>query len=184
MAYVTTIKARVSRSARGELFNPLIYPFLIATFFYGVGFSLFGWTEAVASSSLHSAMFSISPLLTVVWGILAVLVILVGIYVLIFDKPPVGKANCFVAWSLWFFAAIVYALTGGFLPLLSVALPSLWFWTWQYFSLMKFRAEDVLDRNTMARYDRGQYDDKRNPKDSKTDREDNRGVSTDDRTPD
>lgn len=181
MTYVTTIKARVSRSARGELFNPLIYPFLLATFFYGVGFFFFGWTEAVASSSLHSAMLTISPLLTIIWGALAILVILVGVYVLVFDKPPVGKANCFVAWSLWFFAAVVYALTGGWLPLLSVALPSLWFWTWQYFSLAKFRAEDVLDRDTMVRYNRGQYDDTNGGKQLRLD---NRGVDPQDRTPD
>jgi len=181
MSYVTSIKTRLSRSARGELFNPLIYPFLIATFFYGLGFTFFSGTAAVDSSSLHTAMLAISPALTVVWGVLAIVVILVGAYVLIFDKPPIGKANCFVAWSLWFFAAVVYALTGGWLPLLSVALPSLWFWTWQYFSLAKFRAQDVLDRATMVRYDDGQYDDNNG---GRARREDNRGVDTDDRTPD
>lgn len=163
------------------MFNPLIYPFLIATFFYGLGFTLFRNTDAVLSSSLHTSMVSISPTLTFIWGVLAITVIAVGLYVLVKDKPPIGKANCFVAWSLWFFAGVVYVLTGGWLTLFSVAFPSLWFWTWQYFSLAKFRQQDRRDNRTMKRYHLGQYDDKLNPKDGKISRESNRGVDVADR---
>lgn len=181
MTYVTSLKARVMRSARGELFNPLIYPFLLATFAYGVGFIKFVCSDRGTSSSLFAAMFSISPTLTLIWGILAVLVVIVSFYVLVMDRPPIGKANCMMAWMLWMFAGLVYVLTGGWLPLFAVALPSLYFWTWQYFSLSKFRRQDLLDRATMKRYDEGQYDDKLNPKDGKADREDNRGVDEADR---
>lgn len=153
MPYITSLFERASRSARGELFNPLIYPFILATFAYGMGFTflrLLG--RESGASSLFNAMVSISPTLTLIWGVLAIAVILVGAYVLVKDKPPIGKANCFVAWSLWAFASIVYALTGGWLPLFSVALPSLYFWTWQYFTLAEFRRQDVADAETMRRY--------------------------------
>lgn len=181
MAYVTSAYTRLTRSARGEFFNPLIYPFLLTTLAYGIGFSLFRFTEAVHESSLFLAMTTINPAIPVIWGTLAVIVIIVGLYVLVFDKPPIGKANCFVAWMLWLFAAIVYALTGGWLTLISVATPSLMFWTWQYFSLAKFRAQDVLDSDSMLAYDDGEFDSRFG---GKRRRLDNRGVDEDDRTPD
>lgn len=180
MTYVTSARTRILKSARGEIFNPLIYPFLLTTLTYGVGFTFFRWTDAVNQSSLYSAMTSISPFLTAVWGGLAIAVILIGFYVLIKDKPPVGKANCFVAWMLWLFGGIVYILTGGWLTLFAVAFPSLFFWTWQYFSLAKFRAEDLADQATIQHYDDGDYDDEFGGKEL---RQDNRGVDPADRTP-
>lgn len=183
MAYITSLKTRITRSARGELFNPLIYPFIVSTLGYGIGFVLFRSTNAVQASSLFAAMHAINPLLTVLWGALAITVIVVGLYVLVFDKPPIGKANCFVAWLLWLFAFIIYALSGGWLTLITVTFPNLFFWTWQYFSLAEFRRQDRLDSNTMYYYDGGLYDDELNPKDSKIARDDNRGVDEADRTP-
>jgi len=135
MPSITTLFTRVSRNPRGELFNPLIYPFLLATFAYGVGFTYFSVIGGESASSLYNAMFSISPAITLVWGLLAIAVMVIGLYVLVMNKPSIGRANCFAAWSLWLFAGIVYMLTGGWLPLFSVAVPSLWFWTWQYFTL-------------------------------------------------
>lgn len=181
MTYVTSAFTRVSRSARGELFNPLIYPFLLTTLSYGIGFVFFRWATAVQESSLFSSMTSIGQHVPLVWGILAISVIAVGLYVLVFDKPPIGKANCFVAWLLWLFAAIVYVMTGGWLTLFAVTIPSLFFWTWQYFSLVKFRQQDVLDSNSMDHYDDGQYDSRFG---GKRRRLDNRGVNESDRTPD
>lgn len=171
----------MTRSARGEFFNPLVYPFLLTTFAYGLGLTAFSWTAAVQKSSLVTALDTVAPFATVVWGAVALAVIIVGLYVLIFDKPPVGKANCFVAWLLWAFAAMAYILTGNWLTVFSVAIPSLMFWTWQYFELSRFRHEDVLDRATMGRYDRGQYD---HDAASGRRRRNNRGVSENDRTPD
>lgn len=181
MPYVTTLYARVSRSARGELFNPLIYPFLLVTFAYGVGFTLANLFGINPASSLYTAMFSVSPLLTLFWGILAVSVIVVGLYVLVFDKPPIGKANCFVAWMLWLFVFMVYILTGGWLPLVTVAIPSLYFWTWQYLTLARFRWQDIDDNATMEDYHAGHYDDDNGGKQLRLD---NRGVDPSDRTPD
>ena len=135
----------LTHSARGELFNFLIYPFLLVTFSYGVGFVFFGGTTAVHDSSLYLAMTHIAPLTPLIWGTIAILVIVVGIYVLLADKPPVGKVTALVGFALWFFAGMCYALTGGWLTLVSVALPSMMFWAWQYFSLSRFRREDVAD---------------------------------------
>lgn len=180
MPYVTSSFTRLTRSARGELFNPLIYPFLLSTFAYGIGFTLFRNFTAVHESSLFMAMEAISPTLTLIWGVLAIAVIIVGIYVLVYDKPPIGKANCFIAWMLWLFACIVYIQTGGYLTLFSVSLCNLMFWTWQYFSLAKFRQQDVVDSDAMVAYDDGEYDSRFG---GKRRRLDNRGVDEEDRTP-
>lgn len=180
MAYITSLKTRLTRSARGELFNPLIYPFILVTFAYGIGFTFFSNTDPVGQSSLYQSMTAISPLLTTIWGIAAISVILIGFYVLVKDKPPLGKFNCFLSFLLWFFAATVYVLTSGWLTLFAVVVPSLYFWTWQYFSLARFRDEDVLDKATMVRYNEGEYDDDNGGKEL---RETNRGVDEEDRTP-
>lgn len=182
MAYVTSFWTRFTKSARGEFFNPLIYPFILVTFAYGFGFSFFSHTAAVSSSTLYIAMYSISPLLTMIWGYVAIATILIGVYVLVKDKPPMGKFNCFLAFLLWFFAATVYVLTSGWLTLFAVVVPSLYFWTWQYFSLAKFREQDILDAASIEAYNKGEYDDKSNPRGSKIDREDNRGVDEIDRS--
>lgn len=181
MPYVTSSFVRLTRSARGEFFNPLIYPFLLTTLSYGIGFTIFGWASAVQESSLFSSMVSISPTIPFIWGILAIAVIVIGIYVLIFDKPPIGKLNCFIAWMLWFFAGVVYVITGGWLTLFAVTIPSLMFWTWQYFSLAKFRQQDVVDSDSMLAYDDGEYDSRFG---GKRRRLDNRGVDEEDRSPD
>lgn len=180
MAYVTSLYTRATRSARGELFNPLIYPFLLTTFAYGVGFTLFGWTEAVKISLLYKAMMAVAPFMPIVWGALCIVVIVLGLYVIVFDKPPIGKANCMVAWLLWAYATMCFLLTGAWLTVFTVGLPSLFFWTWQYFRLSELRREDVLDGRTMERYDSGLYDDGDNP-DARKDRRDNRGVDEADR---
>lgn len=181
MAYKTSFLTRLTRSARGELYNFLIYPFLLSTLAYGVGFAIFKGTDAVNKSSLFDSMHSISPFLTDIWGWLAIAVIVVGVYVLVFDKPPVGRANCYVGFLLWFFAAVIYVLSGGWLTLFSVTVPNLMFWTWQYFSLSEFRRQDMVDSQTMKDYDAGGYDDDNGGRQLRLD---NRGVSEDDRTPD
>ena len=135
----------------------------------------------MAESTLFIAFEALSPSLPLLWGTLAIIVILIGVYVLVFDKPPIGKANCFVAWMLWLFAAIVYVMTSAWLVLFTVAIPGLIFWTWQYFSLAKFRQQDVVDSDSMLAYDDGKYDSRFG---GKRRRLDNRGVDEDDRTPD
>lgn len=170
--------SRVTSSARGEVFNPLVWPFLLSTLAYGIGFTFFKHTEGVEKSSLYIAMKSIIPLAPVVWGVIALLTIFVGITFLLFNIPPAGKLSGLVGFGVWVFAAFCWGLTGGWLLIGSIALPNLWFWFWQYLSLSNFRREDAADKATMADYDAGRYDDELHPKDSKTAREDNRGVDT------
>lgn len=168
--------SRLTSSERGETFNPLTYPFLIATLAYGVGFSCFAWAAGVKASSLFTAMASIGAFIPYVWGALCVVVIIVGLTFLLFNIPPAGKVSGLAGFMLWVFAAFCWALTGGYLLLFAVALPNMWFWIWQYLSLSLFRREEAEDKATMRIYDRGGYDDKTNPKDAKTARQANRGV--------
>ena len=167
---------RLTSSARGETFNPLTYPFLIATFSYGVGFLAFAWTDAVKASSLFTAMSTVGHFIPHIWGLLCVLTIVVGVTFLLFNLPPAGKVSGLVGFMLWVFAAFSWGLTGGYLLLFTVALPNMWFWIWQYLSLSLFRREDEEDRLTMAEYDAGHYDDEENPKDARIARQANRGV--------
>jgi hypothetical protein len=166
--------SRLTSSARGEVFNPLTWPFLLATFAYGVGFSIFyPYTDALGTSSAFTAMYNINPAFPQVWGIMAVLTIVLGITFLLFNIPPFGKVSGLVGFALWLFVAICYAINGDWLVMLSVSLPNMWFWIWQYLSLSLFRREDAEDKQTMADYDAGGYDDNNG---GKALRESNRGV--------
>lgn len=163
---------RITESARGEKFNPLIWPFFLTTFVYGLG-ALF--TDG-AGSSLVAAMLTLHPAAHFVWGAVAILTIICGLTFLLFDIPPFGKASGIVGFMLWVFGCWCYYFTASWVPLFAVAVPNMWFWAWQYLSLSIFRREDAEDARTMAHYDNGDYDDMDNPKDSKAAREDNRGV--------
>lgn len=167
--------SRITKSARGERFNPLTWPFFIATFAYGLGFTAFYSTSATAHSSLFIAMISIHPYVPILWGATAIVTILIGFTFLMFNIPPAGKVSGLVGFMLWVFASFCWGIAGTWLLLFSVAIPNMYFWIWQYLSLSVFRREDAKDRATMLLYDSGQYDDRLNPKDSKIDREDNRG---------
>lgn len=115
--------------------NPLVYPFVLATLAYGVGFTVFGGEAAVRASSLFDAMDSISPLLTHVWGIACIAVVVLVLFSILKSKNALGKTSCFAGALLWFFASFVYILVGGWLTLFSVAIPSLLFWAIQYHEL-------------------------------------------------
>lgn len=164
--------SRVTSSARGEVFNPLLWPFLIATFAYGVGFA---FTLGVVDSSLYLSLAALTPALPVAWGILALMVIVGGLTFLLFNLPPYGKLSGLFGFMLWTTAAFAYGFSGSWLLFFAVAIPNMWFWFWQYLSLSVFRRQEELDRQTMSDYDTGKYDDELNPKDSKIDREHNRG---------
>lgn len=151
----------------------MIWPFLIATFIYGVGFTFFSHTEGVDKSSLYSAMYDIHRTAPIVWGSVALITIIIGLTFLLFNIPPAGRISGLVGFALWVFAAFCWGLTGGWLLIGSIALPNLWFWFWQYLSLSLFRREDAEDVATMASYDAGEYDENRA---GKTSREENRGV--------
>jgi hypothetical protein len=135
--------SRVTSSARGETFNPLIYPALISTLIYGIGFTFFSWEGSIAHSSLFAAMTLISPIAPVIWGAIAILTIVVGFIFLLLNKPPAGKFSGLVGFMLWTFACACWILTGG--TFLAVGLPNLWFWMWQFLTLSRFRAEEKSD---------------------------------------
>jgi hypothetical protein len=167
---------RITHSERGEKFNPLTWPFLIATFAYGLGFVAFFHTEGVGASSLFVSMMTLNPAIPYIWGAAAVLTIIIGVTFLAFHIPPAGKISGLIGFMLWVYAGFCWGTTGAWLPLFSVAVPNMWFWVWQYLSLSLFRHEDDQDIATMKSYNAGEYDDVENPIDAKKARENNRGL--------
>lgn len=136
---------RLTASARGETFNPLIYPSLICTLIYGLGFTVFSWVDSIKASSLYQAMHKVDPATPVVWGLCAVVTIVLGMVFLLLDRPPIGKLSGLAGFMLWVFAAFCWWLTEAQFVVFAVALPNLWFWVWQYLSLSKFNKQDVFD---------------------------------------
>ena len=168
--------SRITSSERGEAFNPLIAPFFLSTLAYGLGFSVFMNTTAVGQSSLYLSMVTIGgEVFPLIWGVGALIVIVGGLTALMFNVPPARKLSGLFGFSLWAFASFCWGITGGWLLVFAIGIPSMWFWFWQYLSLSRFRGQDSDDKKTMAHYHHGDYDDEQNPKDSKIDREDNRG---------
>jgi hypothetical protein len=137
--------SRVTSSARGETFNPLIYPSLMTTLAYGLGFTAFAWLDSISTSSLFQAMTAVNPVIPVLWGAVAVLTIVVGFIFLLFNKPPAGKLSGLVGFMLWLFAGICWYMTGGEFLVFVLAIPNMWFWIWQYLSLARFRQEEKDD---------------------------------------
>lgn len=164
--------SRISSSARGEAFNPLTWPFLFATLAYGAGFAFFSFTTGVSESSLFQAMTSLAPAIPVLWGIVAILTIVGGFTFLLFNIPPAGKLSGLIGFMLWLFASFCWGLTGGWLLILSIGLPNMYFWFWQYLNLSFFRGQEAKDKQTMKDYDSGGYDDSNGGKEL---RETNRG---------
>lgn len=167
---------RITQSARGEVFNPLLWPFLFTTLMYGIGFVfLSSGFDILGTSSLYVSMLDIHPLAPLIWGISCIGTIVGGLTFLLFNIPPFGKISGLIGFSVWSFAGFCYFLTGNYLVLFAITAPNMWFWLWQYLSLSLFRRQEAKDRATLFAYNMGQYDDELNPKDSKIDREENRG---------
>lgn len=115
--------------------NPLVYPFLLVTLAYGLGFVLLEPTNFVSHSSLWHALSMISPTLSVTWGIVALLalaLVLVGWYT---GSRAAARAGTLLGVAVWFFAALAYILTGGWIVLFSVAIPSIWFWIVSFYAI-------------------------------------------------
>lgn len=167
--------SRLTSSARGEVFNPLIWPALFTTTAYGLGLGvLFPLGLKIGDSSLYSAMTEIGPHLPLIWGITALVTIFTGIFFLLFNKPPMGKFSGLLGFMVWLFACFCFAMTDNYFVLAAVAFPNAWFWFWQYLSLSQFRKQDVVDNQTMEDYDEGLYDDENNPETARHEREGNR----------
>lgn len=166
--------SRVTSSARGERFNPLIWPFLLSTFAYGIGFAfILPFTSDAGHSSLYNSMSDVGSGIPNIWGAVAIFTIIGGLGFLMFNISPFGKVSGLLGFMVWLFAAWCYILTGEWLVLFSVAIPNMWFWLWQYLSLSVFTGQDTLDKRTMQRYDDGEYDDDNGGRNL---RETNRGV--------
>lgn len=168
--------SRVTSSARGKGFNPLTWPFFITTMAYGLGFAAFYSTDAVGASSLFIAMSGLNMTLPYVWGGAAILTIIMGFTFLLFNIPPAGKLSGLVGFMLWVFASFCWALAGGWLLVISVGVPNMYFWIWQYLSLSLFRREDAADKISMHKYNTGGFDDIDPMVNSKAARLNNRGV--------
>lgn len=96
-----------------------------------------------------------------------------GLAFLLFDLPFAGRLSGLIGFMLWVFAGFCWWLTDGQFLVFAVALPNLWFWIWQYFSLSRFKTEDAEDIASMKDYDEGRYDDDNGGREL---RETNRGV--------
>lgn len=140
----------MTSSARGETFNFLIWPFLLATFAYGVGFTLVYPFIYNPGSSLHEVMSNIIPWLPFVWGVGCLAVITIGLVFLLFDRPPWGKVSGLLGFMLWIFAVMCYAMAFEFVLLFAVSIPQAMFWRWQWVTLKRFREEDIEDEGSMV----------------------------------
>lgn len=166
--------SRITSSARGEVFNPLIWPFLWVTFVYGVGFAcILPFTDAFGTSSLYVSMQDVGEHIPILWGVVAVVNIVMGLSFLLFNIPPFGKISGIIGAMVWLYASIAYAFDSNWLVLLAVSGPNGFFWVWQYFKLAVFDKEDRKDKATMKAYDDGEYDDNNGGKQLRLD---NRGV--------
>jgi hypothetical protein len=136
---------RLTTSPRGERFNPLIYPFFVATLFYGLGFLLLGGETGVKDSSLHAAMLSLGGYVPLLWGAAALTAIVLGVVFLLTQKKTIARLSAMVGFMVWVFAAGGWLFTGGWLLIFTVATPNIYFWVWQYFSLSEFQREAAYD---------------------------------------
>lgn len=111
----------------------LFYPFLFSTFFYGLGFSLFGWWSGVNQSSLFICMNAIHAWVPIVWGVGAAVAVILAVILLVGRKWPfLGQYASMFGFLVWLFASWVYILNGFWLVLLTVALPNAFFWLYYY----------------------------------------------------
>lgn len=125
--------------------NPLLYPFLFQTFVYGLGFSTFFWWGGVSSSSLFQAMLAVHSFIPVVWGGFAVLATLLAVVLFLTRRAGwFGEVASILGFLVWLFAAIIYAMNGFWLVLLTVTGPALFFWTWYYMRVKDLQRKRLL----------------------------------------
>lgn len=168
---------RVTESKRGQAFNALSWPFLLTLFVYGFCFAfMFPLGVNVGGSLAFIAMANLNPSFPLIWGVTALFTMFIGATFLLFNIPASGKTSGLLGFALWLFVGIAYVYGGEWLALFAFVVPQMYFWIWQYLSLSVFSKEDKEDKQTMIDYDAGRYDDELNPKDSRAEREDNRGV--------
>jgi hypothetical protein len=122
--------------------NPLFYPFLFATLIYGLGFTLFGWTSGVNTSSLYGALVAMHTFLPALWGSVAILAAFLAFFAILTRRTHVVSASAAMSGVLlWLFAAITYLQGGYILVILTVALPNMFFWVYWYVRLKWYQRQ-------------------------------------------
>lgn len=89
----------------------------------------------MASSSLFQAMYAMSPAVPIVWGAVAVMASGFAITLLLRRSGWWGGIASLSGWMVWLFAAIVYAMEGYWLVLLTVAMVYGYFWVDYYLTI-------------------------------------------------
>lgn len=112
--------------------------FLAANLAYGLGFSLFHWSDAVQRSSLYQTLNSVHDWMPQAWG----WVLTIGALLCIIDARKMKRRRCrrigtALGMLMWGYASLVYFFTGFYLVFLSVGLLYLTFWMWYYFKFVK-----------------------------------------------
>lgn len=127
--------------------NPLFYPFIIATFLYGFGFSLFNWWSGINKSSLYQAMYSTAASMPVIWGSMAALASIFAIILALYRRGGLlGEVAAMFVFLVWLYAAWIYGEGGYWLVMLSVAGPNTYFWAWYYTRVKWWEREKVAGR--------------------------------------
>lgn len=115
--------------------NPLVWPFMLTTLAYGLGFALFSSTTGVHDSSLFTAMHGLGATIPVFWGVAALVVLAVGVSFALTNHPKAGKVAGFLGFCLWVFATWCWYLAGGWLLVFAVGTPNVLCWIYLYLSL-------------------------------------------------
>lgn len=120
-------------AGENQRINPLFYPFLVCTFFYGLGFAtLSGWS-GVNQSSLWKAMDSDAAMMPIVWGACALVAGSFATALMLTRKIGIlGEIASMFGFLVWLYAAWIYAQGGYWLVLLTVTGPNCYFWAWYY----------------------------------------------------
>jgi len=121
--------------------------FLAANMVYGLGFSLFYWTDSVQRSTLYQSLNGTLDWLPQIWG----LTLLLGTGLCIWDAyAKMKRRRCrrigtALGLALWGYASFVFLFTGFYLVFLSVGLLYCSFWFWYYFKFVKKYTGDDWD---------------------------------------
>lgn len=122
----------------GEMFNVLMWPFLLQTLVTGVAFIAFGWTNSVKASILYTiTTVHFGIFLTSVWGILAVVAIILTLINLYYRYQPAGSVSGTLGIMLWMYALILYLLTGYYYQAVLTIVP-LYFWIWHSVRITRY----------------------------------------------
>lgn len=137
---MTVWQKLVELDSSGTKVNPLIYPFLLTTFAYGLGFTAFVGSSSVNASNLYLALESLSVAFPLIWGACALTVVALAALVILRRRMHgFGHLTGLLGAAVWIFALIGYIIAGGWLFVFAIAIPNLLFWVWFYIRLAFFK---------------------------------------------